>query len=83
MGTRDHATWAVSATLVFFAAEGFQHYAGETVAHSLGAPAGAIFAGTSIAIGYIWSVFFEGAEKPKKEEKPKPRAPAKPRKRKP
>ena len=73
---KEHAAWVVGATIIAFAVEGWQGTFGHNLAHTIGIPASGMAVIGGVAFGYVYSLFFEGAEKPKK---PEPKTEAAPR----
>ena len=63
---KEHAAWIVGAALVGFAVEGWQGTFGHDLAHNIGIPNSGMAVVVSVIFGYIFSLFYEGAEKPKK-----------------
>jgi hypothetical protein len=60
---KEHAVWVAGASFVGFSVEGWQATAGHIVSHSIGVPHSVTAVIGAIFFGFLYSYFWEGAEK--------------------
>jgi hypothetical protein len=67
---KEHAVWVAGASFVGFSVEGWQATAGHIVSHSIGVPHSVTAVIGAIIFGFLYSYFWEGAEKKHKPPTP-------------